>query len=339
LVVHPRDHDLVIGTHGRALLVIDDVRPLRALAADPTLVASRLHTFEPPPAVQHEQTEPLGYRSTGDAMFFGENRPYGALISFWAGGEEVAAQDGENEQDDDSVVIDVLDAEGSVLRTLRADVRPGINRVVWDLETTGFREPGEENPESAGPEVIPGEYRVRVRLSSVESTTTVRVELDPRSTLTLEDRRAQFEEARRLGARLEEGADAVDRLRELRETLELVRGRVSGADSASIIAAADSLERGVDALDERFTGPRGRQGIVDRDDAALSRLDDAASQVSRGFGAPTPNHRLRARHAEAAFDAALAELDAFFAGEVAGFAERVRAAGITLLPDVRTGQR
>jgi hypothetical protein len=299
--------------------------------AEPAILAARVHAFEPPPAIQHEQTDPLGYRSTGDAMFFGENRPYGALISFWVGGGDITTEDGGADQEQQDVIIEIGDESGSVIRTLREEAHPGLNRVAWNLETTGFREPGDDEAEDGGPEVVPGEYRVRIRSGDAESQTTLRVEMDPRSTVTVADRRAQFEEARRLGARLEEGADAVDRLTELRATLDLVRERASGPDSASLRAAADSLEKEVDALEERFTGPRGRQGIVNDSEAVLERLGDAAGQVSRGFGAPTPNHRLRTRHAEAAFDAALADLEAFFDGDVAQFAERVRAAGITLM--------
>ncbi len=335
LVVHPRDHDLVIGTHGRALFVIDDVRPLRAIAAEPTILASRLHAFEPAPATQHEVAEPLGYRSTGDAMFFGENRPYGALLGFWAGAQTAAAQDGGAAATELEATLEIRDTNGGVLRTIRSEVSPGFNRVVWDLETTGFRQPGQRRaPDGGGPQVVPGTYDVRIRVGDAEATTRVTVELDARSTLTVADRRAQFDETRRLGARIEQAAQAVDRLRDVRDAIGLVRERARGESAAALRAAADSLETRLDRLQTLFTGPRGRQGIVDTDDAVVSRMRDAYGQVARGMGAPTPNHRLRARHAEAAFDAAITRLNTFLANDVARFRERVRAAGIELLPDI-----
>ena len=45
LIVHPRDGDLVLGTHGRALIVLDDIRPLRELASDPTIRNATVHVF------------------------------------------------------------------------------------------------------------------------------------------------------------------------------------------------------------------------------------------------------------------------------------------------------
>ena len=50
LVLHPRDHDLVIATYGRAAYVLDDIRPLRELARNPGAVDLELLLFEPPPA-------------------------------------------------------------------------------------------------------------------------------------------------------------------------------------------------------------------------------------------------------------------------------------------------
>ncbi len=80
LAVHPREHDLVIGTHGRAAYVIDDVRPLRELTAD--LLRAPLHLFAIPDAQQHRVAQTGGERFAGDTEFRGENRPYGALITY-----------------------------------------------------------------------------------------------------------------------------------------------------------------------------------------------------------------------------------------------------------------
>lgn len=129
LMVHGRDHDLVAGTHGRGAYILDDIRPLRELAADPGIADRALHAFEIPPAYQATMAEPLGYRSTGDAMFFGENRPYGALISYWSLGS------------DDSVTVEIADATREVIRTLEGTNTHGVNRLAWDLRLERFRRP------------------------------------------------------------------------------------------------------------------------------------------------------------------------------------------------------
>ncbi|HSN69667.1 MAG TPA: hypothetical protein VLV48_10495, partial [Thermoanaerobaculia bacterium] len=80
LTVHPREHDLVVGTHGRAAYVVDDVRPLRELT--PAILQKPLHLFEVPDAQQHRVAQTGGERFAGDTEFRGENRPYGALITY-----------------------------------------------------------------------------------------------------------------------------------------------------------------------------------------------------------------------------------------------------------------
>jgi photosystem II stability/assembly factor-like uncharacterized protein len=81
LAIHPREHDLVMGTHGRSVYVLDDIRPLRALSAEVT--AKKIHLFEAPPAQQYQEKQTAGSRFPGATEFRGQNRPYGAMLTFW----------------------------------------------------------------------------------------------------------------------------------------------------------------------------------------------------------------------------------------------------------------
>ena len=80
LVVHPRDHDLVVGTHGRSAYVLDDIRPLRSVTKE--LLAKPLHLFEIGDAQAHAVRQKEGSRFLGEAEFRGENEPYGALLTY-----------------------------------------------------------------------------------------------------------------------------------------------------------------------------------------------------------------------------------------------------------------
>lgn len=80
LAVHPRDHDLVIGTHGRAAYVLDDIRPLRTISKE--MMARPLHFFDVPDAQAYTTRQKEGSRFLGDAEFRGENEPYGALLTY-----------------------------------------------------------------------------------------------------------------------------------------------------------------------------------------------------------------------------------------------------------------
>lgn len=81
LVVHPRDHDLVVATHGRALYIVDDIAPLRNLT--PGTLKEPIHVFPSTPAILHNNRQPGGIaRGGGSADFRGEDRPFGALITY-----------------------------------------------------------------------------------------------------------------------------------------------------------------------------------------------------------------------------------------------------------------
>ena len=72
LAVHPRDHDLVIGTHGRAAYVLDDIRPLRTMSKE--TLAKPLHFFEVPDAQTYTTRQKEGSRFVGDAEFRARER-------------------------------------------------------------------------------------------------------------------------------------------------------------------------------------------------------------------------------------------------------------------------
>ncbi|SVC38803.1 uncharacterized protein METZ01_LOCUS291657, partial [marine metagenome] len=83
LKIHPREHDLVIGTFGRAAYILDDIRPLREMAkSTDNLLEKRLHFFEPPVAVLSINRQAAGTRFEANAIFSGENRKAGSMITF-----------------------------------------------------------------------------------------------------------------------------------------------------------------------------------------------------------------------------------------------------------------
>jgi photosystem II stability/assembly factor-like uncharacterized protein len=80
LKVHPRDHDLVIATHGRAAYILDDIRPLRTVSKG--VLSEPLHFFTVPDAQAYTTRQKEGARFVGDSEFRGENEPYGALLTY-----------------------------------------------------------------------------------------------------------------------------------------------------------------------------------------------------------------------------------------------------------------
>ena len=83
MVIHPREHDLDIATFGRSFYVFDDIGPLRELATNGTqLLEEKIKIFDAPTAYLSKNQQPNGTRFGGNAMYNGDNRKKGGMISF-----------------------------------------------------------------------------------------------------------------------------------------------------------------------------------------------------------------------------------------------------------------
>jgi hypothetical protein len=175
LVIHPRDHDLVLGTHGRAAFVLDDIRPLRTVNTG--ILEKPIHLFEIPDAQQYRVRQTGASRFPGATEYRGENRPYGAMITFSLNDpdlphpddeierertakkrEEVRARGEEPEEKEKAkkkgvgsrkgkskkpqVEIEILDANGGEIRKFERDVHQGVNRVFSTSPPATGRRPG-----------------------------------------------------------------------------------------------------------------------------------------------------------------------------------------------------
>ncbi|MFQ6047335.1 MAG: hypothetical protein ACE5PT_13435, partial [Gemmatimonadales bacterium] len=328
LVVHPRDHDLVIGTHGRAAYIMDDVRPLRAFASDPGIAQQPLHLFEIPTAVQYNVSQVGGMRFTADGMFRGENRPYGALLTYWV-----------LEGDDSAkATIEVLEGD-EVIRRFEGPAKAGLNRTSWDLRRDGFRRLRDEDVPSEflppGPGILPGTYTVRVEVGDHEAEGTVTVEPDPRVEIPRADRVAKLDALMRAGRRQEAAVDAVERLRDAKKGVDEVLERIKGEDdstSNAIRQAGDSLKKLLHPLEEEFTGPQEIQGILRRPDAVLAMVSQAYRALSATLAAPTEAQMLYLEQADARLGRGVERVNDILAQEVAAFRRQVEAAGIELFP-------
>lgn len=329
LIVHPRDHDLVIGTHGRAAYILDDVRPLRALADDPALAHAALHLFEIPPTIQYQVAQVPGMRFLGDAKFVGENRPYGALLTYAVGeGADTA-----------TASIAVLDSTGTVIRTFQGPARTGLNRTAWNLRYDGAKRISSgDTPEEflpPGPPALPGTYSVRITRGTHQVEGKVAVAADPRFQLTVADRRAKLEALLRARQRQNVATEAVERIRAAKKGVAQVLERVGkAADSTSkaLAAAATALTRSLSGLEETFLGPQGKQGIVGTDDAVVSRVNEAYGSLASSWDRPTQAQGFALAQAEAALTRALDVFNRVMRDEVAPFRTRAGTALLDVFP-------
>lgn len=329
LVVHPRDHDLVVGTHGRGAWILDDIRPVREMARDRTVAQRALHLFPVPPAVQAARGMRGPFYFPGDTKYHGPNRPAGALISFWVGASSDTTKR-------DSVTVEILEGD-RVIRTFRAPAKAGVNRTTWGFEMAGLRASSDAPTaaEPAGRQVVPGRYTVRLTLGSNTSSGELTVLQDPRTTRTLAVQRERLAvqlAGDSLALRLREAIAKLDRSV---AALELTEREVKRPDALapavrdSLAAHSGRVKARANALLDQLRLPPSTRGIVD--DRTVTSAFGQALNLASGADGPSPGQRQELAWAAAKARAVLGDVDAFYAADVAAFEEALRAAGFRLL--------
>jgi photosystem II stability/assembly factor-like uncharacterized protein len=241
LVVH--ENDLVIGTHGRSIWILDDIAPLRDLPR-----SEDIYLFPPSRATRVRFNLFLDTPLPPEEPA-GENPPDGAILDYYL--KNVASR----------VSLEILDGD-EVIRTFRSDdaeervdpdslwhptywirkpqtlsTGPGHHRFVWDLR---YEPPPGTKREFAiaavyrktpsapqGPLVAPGRYTVRLTVDGSVLERSLDVRLDPRVTMTDEDLRLQTESSLvcyRSYLELQEIRDTIDAGRSRREDWIRLRG-------------------------------------------------------------------------------------------------------------------
>jgi photosystem II stability/assembly factor-like uncharacterized protein len=182
LVIHPRKNDLVLGTHGRGIWILDNINALQELT--PEVLRADAHLFTVEPARQIRYTDETAH--TGDMIFRGENPPPGATIDYYL----------REARDTSAVSVTIHDAAGRQVNRVSASGRSGVNRAVWNLRYAdllaprpGGQAPGQEfgfgqGGRVQGPWVLPGEYTVRLAVGGTVREQKVRVLTDPRITVS-----------------------------------------------------------------------------------------------------------------------------------------------------------
>jgi photosystem II stability/assembly factor-like uncharacterized protein len=257
-LIHPRDNDLVLATHGRGIWILENIAPLQELT--PAVLASEAHVFGIEPAEIVRYTDPTAH--AGDMVFRGENPPAGMVIDYYL-----------SKPGDWTIWIAAASPDGVQHQyEFPAARRAGLHRFVWNFRSrlTPAQTDRRQRSEIVGPPAMPGDYTVQlvpgsplasIRLARSGNGSNVQraqVMDDARLSVTPVDRRTWFdalklvadthEAARELvartqallpaegrtppvrlaGAPLAEARDAESAARELVSRLATLYGEVDG---------------------------------------------------------------------------------------------------------------
>jgi photosystem II stability/assembly factor-like uncharacterized protein len=251
-------NDLVVGTYGRGIWILDDYAVLRQLT--PAVAAEPVHLFKPDPTVRTRRN------TNFDTPFPPEvphalNPPDGVVI-YYSFDSKPAGE----------ITLDVLDSAGMTIRHI-SSIAPapvteaakpphpnwwlappqslaaaaGLNRTNWDLRydappafTHTFEINANPGLTPTTPEGIiapPGTYTIKLSANGKSYTQTVSVSNDPRSPATNADIRAQYALARKLNGAAKIAYDAYQQVETMRAALKASMPPDTGSDAAKAIKA------------------------------------------------------------------------------------------------------
>ena len=164
IVVHPRETDLVVATHGRSLYILDDASPLAQLTAE--VVARDAHLFAPRTAVGTYLLPGFADWAGTTGIYRGANPPEGVIVTYWI-----------KEDTGDPVKIAIEGPGERPIANLTGSSRAGLNRVTWDLMPSKdvLTEYGGEGKKF----VAPGDYKVTLKYGKAKSEQRLKVEVPP----------------------------------------------------------------------------------------------------------------------------------------------------------------
>ncbi|HEY1336138.1 MAG TPA: sialidase [Bryobacteraceae bacterium] len=280
LVVHPRTSDLVVATHGRGIWIIDDISPLRALT--PQLMSQTAGFLPVAPAAQ--RLEAFGGWAEGDATFVGPSRPTEAIIPYYQKSRHIYGD----------LKIEIFDAQGKLVDTVASSKRRGVNRATWSMHVKGPKVPPAASAlfgAQIGPRVVPGVYTIKMTKGDQVYTTQLNVALDPQAKFTVEDRRAQFDLAMRIGALLNHMSWAVDAIIGVRDG---AFQRAAGLpESDPLRAQLTALAADVDKIRSKIVATK-EGGMITGEERLREFLGGLYGDVTTFEGRPTDSQVARA---------------------------------------------
>lgn len=178
--MHPKTNDVVLGTHGRGVIIIDDISPLRELNQE--VLNKNVHIFASKPFVMPEESG-FGGGSNG-SQFIGSNRSTSAKMIYYLKKRHIFGK----------MSIEIQNKDGVVLQQIDAKKQKGINIVNWNYRMKAPKIAKGKTFDFSGftaPRVPAGTYTFVITKGKDVYKHDIELQYDPNSIISMEDRKAQ----------------------------------------------------------------------------------------------------------------------------------------------------
>ena len=322
IVVHPRENDLILATHGRSIFIFDDAAPIQQMTAD--VLKKDAHLFSVRSALRYATM--FTRYGVGEKVFNGPNPPYGALITYYL----------KTKPDDKATFkLQILDGSGKLVQELEKPPKEkGMNRVAWNLRFGGAevrRPPTEE--ESAfgggprGPQVLPGNYSVVLVNGDKTMVQPVEVRLDPTINVPVADLHAQLDlqmKLRDMQSAANSALRFLDSLEDQLKHTQTTAKTLNKEPDKEMMKALEDYIKQIDELEDRLARRTEGLGFPGKSQV-VNKIGDLFFGIDSTNAAPTVYQRQYFQEIQPEYAERMAEVNKFINSTVPHWNEKLRA--------------
>ncbi len=346
LAIQEREADLCIATFGRAMYILDDIRPLRKFAANNGSAFTKMLTvFEAASSYQASYKPAPGYEWSTWGLYEGQNRNRGAAYSFFIKAPEKA--DSSKKIKIDSAIVNIYAGTEELIRTIKIKTDTGFNRQYWNFETKGIRQPGAAKQKAGAPEpvdrglpVYPGTYKLLVTMGANSDSTMLTVNADPD---VVNDKQV-YDAKKRILKRLEKSTlkltEVTDRLADADETIAKIDAQlkeVEGKEADSLRNTGKAMTDSIKSIRNFIFGkPQEKQGYGSPYQLTVNeKLQTAIGQVLGKNKIPDAQEVNQVEIAEALISQAIEKANIFFSTKWKAYQKLVEAMPVKIFKDYK----
>lgn len=314
--MHPKTNDLILGTHGRGIIIIDDISPLRQITES---IAEEPLKFLEMPTFYMDEESTFGGTST-EVQFVGDNPPSGAQITYYMSKRHTFGK----------MTMSIYDMQGNFVTSLSPQKQKGLNIVSWNFNSTVPVIAAAKTMSFGGffaPRVPAGKYKVVINKGKDTFETVIEVAHPAKSVYTGADRKQQHEVTQKLYRMNEDLAYAVY---EIDETIKHATQQKEA--NPAMKKVSDPLIDALDKLKSELVVTTGDNYVGRAENQLREDLGQIYSTVGSNFGPPTASQLANIELLEGKLQDAMKRLDAIRGNELKKYEKKLaeNAPGIVL---------
>lgn len=312
LELQPKTNDLVMGTHGRGIIILDDVSPLRQLTRD--VMDKELYFLNTAPTVMSEESTFGG--TSGETQFVGDNKTTDARIIYYLSKRHTFGK----------MTLEIYDMNGKLVYSMAPGKQKGINVLYWPyvMKAPKVAEGKTFSFSSmVSPRVPAGKYRVVIQKGSNKYEKEIELLYNSNSIFTLDDRKAQQETVTKMYTMTEDLAYMVY---EIDQVLKHTEATVK--TNPQLKKLADKVVAELTPLKETLVVTKGDNYVGAAEPQLREKLGDLFSTIATYYGRPSSSQLDNLKLLETRMAEAKTKLDAIRNGSYKKYADAVAKAGL-----------